>query len=291
MEVNINLKDSKGVLGILAGGGNLPASIVQACKDSGRDFFVLAIEGQATAESMADIPHTWVRMGALSKTFDLLRSAGVEDLVMAGAIRRPPLSSLALDMKAVKILARTGAAILGDDGMIKVLVKELETEGFRVVGVESVVPGLLATVGVYGICAPDVQATRDIKHGIAVAQGQGVRDVGQGAVVYNGAVLAVEEKEGTDAMLSYVTANRAGQKGGVLVKVRKPGQENRVDLPTIGSATVSRAAAAGLQGIAIEAGGALVMDREAVVQAADAAGLFVIGISVPMEEKAKGIRG
>ncbi len=271
----------KAVLGILAGGGDLPARIIQTCRESGRAFFVLAFEDQAASATVAGTPHAWVRLGAVGTAIDHLRGAGVEDLVMAGAIRRPSLSALRPDLRAAKILARTGAAALGDDGLLKALIGQLEDEGFRVVGPESIMPGLLAGAGPYGAHAPSRQAAEDIDHGVIAARDLGSRDLGQGAVVHRGRVLAVEAADGTDAMLARVAVERAGVAGGVLVKVRKPGQENRADLPTIGPATVAAAAKAGLEGIAVEAGGALVVDRDAVVRAADAAGLFVIGIAVP----------
>lgn len=171
---------------------------------------------------------------------------------------------------------------LGDDGLLSALVRELETvEGFRVVGPESLLPESLATAGVYGVVRPDEQALRDIERGIDVARGIGDLDVGQAAVVQAGLVLAVEAVEGTDAMLERCRGLRREGPGGVLVKVRKPGQESRVDLPTIGVSTVEGAAAAGLDGIAVEAGGGLVVDRAAVVERADEAGLFVIGVAVP----------
>ena len=275
----------KGVLGILAGGGDLPARIIQTCRETGRDFFVLAFEDQAAPGTVAGTPHAWVRLGAAGTAIDHLRRAGVEELVMAGAIRRPSLSALKPDLRAAGMLARMGAAALrddgGDDGLLKALIGQLEGEGFRVVGAETIMPGLLASAGPYGAHAPSRQAAADIERGIIAARDLGARDLGQGAVVDRGRVLAVEAADGTDAMLARVAGERAGEAGGVLVKVRKPGQEARADLPAIGPATVAAAAKAGLDGIAVEAGGALVVDREAVVRAADAAGLFVVGVAVP----------
>lgn len=271
----------KAVLGILAGGGDLPARIIQTCRESGRDFFVLAFEEQAAPATVDGTPHAWVRLGAVGTAIDHLHDAGVEELVMAGAIRRPSISALRPDLRAAKMLARTGAAALGDDGLLKALIGQLENEGFRVVGPETILPGLLAGAGPYGAHTPSRQAAEDIERGIIAAHDLGARDLGQGAVVHRGRVLAVEAADGTDAMLARVAEERAGDAGGVLVKVRKPGQEDRVDLPTIGPATVAAAAKAGLEGIAVEAGGALVVDRDALVAAADAAGMFVIGIPVP----------
>ena len=162
------------------------------------------------------------------------------------------------------------------------IVRELEeTEGFRVVGPQSILPDILATAGTYGTIQPDSMARRDIDRGIVVAKAIGALDVGQAAVVQEGMVLAVEAAEGTDAMLERCRDVRRDGPGGVLVKVRKPRQEDRADLPTIGVSTIANVAAAGLAGIAVEAGGTLIIDRPAVIAAGDSAGLFLIGIEIP----------
>ena len=267
-------------LGIVAGGGELPGHLIAACRASGRDFFVLALDGQAEAATISDTPHEWVRMGALGEGLDLLRGAGVEELVLAGRVRRPSLAEIRPDLRATKMFAKLGKALLGDDALLSAVVRELEGEGFAVIAPENVLGGLLAEERSYGRGVPDDGARRDIDRGIAVAKALGTVDVGQAVVVQEGLVLGVEAIEGTDALLGRCASLHRVGPGGVLVKTRKPDQEHRLDLPTIGVATVEAAAAAGLAGIAIEAGGALVVDAEAVARAADEAGLFVIGVAV-----------
>ena len=266
-------------LGLLAGKGDLPVRIIQACREAGRDLFVIAFEGQTDPSTVQDVDHAWVRLGAAGTTIKLLHDAGVGDIVMAGAIKRPSITALRPDIWAAKFLARSGAAALGDDGLLTALVSELEVrEGFRVVGVDDLLPDILAEEGPYGTVRPDDEALADIRKGIEAARQIGAADVGQGAVVQGGIVLAVEAVEGTDAMLERAADLKREGPGGVLVKVKKPGQERRADLPTIGPETIRRADQAGLRGIAVEAGGALVVNRDALVRAADAAGLFVIGV-------------
>jgi DUF1009 family protein len=267
-------------LGILAGKGELPSRLIQACRQLDRDFFVIAFKDQTSVDLVADVPHAWVRLGAAGKAVTLLRDAGVKEIVMAGSLRRPSIAALRPDLWATKVLAKAGARAWGDDGLLSAIVRELEEgEGFRVIAPESLLPGELAVAGVYGKVVPDDQARADIMRGIQAARELGRLDVGQGAVVQQGIVLALEAAEGTDAMLARCKDLAREGAGGVLVKVRKPGQEQRVDLPAIGVGTVKAAAAAGLRGIAIEAGGALVIDRESVAAAADKAGLFVIGVA------------
>lgn len=265
-------------LGIVAGGGRLPALIVEACRKQGRDFFVLALEGQAEKSLTDGIDHAWVRLGALGAAVDRLRKAGVGEVVLAGSVRRPNLADLRPDAKAMAFFARTGAAALGDDGLLTALVDTLESrEGFCVVGPDSLLPDLLASPGAYGRHHPDAAAQSDIAAAFRAAKELGAADIGQAAVARDGHVVDVEDKEGTDALLARV--GQKSERGGVLVKTKKPGQERRADLPAIGPDTVAAAKRAGLAGIAIEAGAALVLDREALVTAADAAGLFVVGVT------------
>jgi DUF1009 family protein len=270
-----------GKLGILAGGGELPMRLVEACRAVGREVFVLAFEGQAEPDSLRGVEHVWSRLGAVGGAIEALRRAGVTDLVMAGPVRRPSLRELRPDMRGLQFLARVGADSLGDDGLLTAIVEALEDEGFRVLGVDDVLTGILAEEGPIGRHRPDEQAERDIARGVSVARALGAVDVGQAAVVQEGLVLGVEAIEGTDRLLVRCQDLRRAGPGGVLVKVKKPNQESRADLPTIGAGTVKKAAAAGLRGIAVQAGGALILDRARTIEAADKNGLFVVGVRVP----------
>jgi hypothetical protein len=267
-------------LGILAGGGALPVRVIEACRATGREFFVLAFEGQTDPRIIADTPHAWVRLGAVGEAFRLLRGAGVADVVLAGPVKRPNLSDIRPDLHGAKFLAKVGARAFGDDGLLSAVVKEIEEEGFRVIGADEVFAELRTPLGPCGRIVPDAVAAADIARGIEVARTLGRLDVGQAVVVQQGLVLGVEAIEGTDGLLARCAGLRREGPGGVLVKVAKPGQERRVDLPTVGVETVTTAAKAGLRGIALEAGGSLIIDRGAVARAADEAGLFVVGVAV-----------
>jgi DUF1009 family protein len=191
------------------------------------------------------------------------------------------LLSLRPDWRAAKFLARVGYRALGDDGLLKAIIREFEGEGFRVVGADAILSSAVAPVGPLGRHAPDAQAEDDIALGFRIVRALGALDIGQAAVVQQGLVLGVEAIEGTDALIARCAGLRREGAGGVLVKAPKPGQERRADLPTIGPRTVEAAAAAGLRGIAIEAGASLVIDRAALVAAADRTGLFVVGVARP----------
>ncbi|MGQ0664347.1 MAG: LpxI family protein [Pseudomonadota bacterium] len=268
-------------LGVLAGGGQLPAQVIEACRATGRDFFVLAFSGQTDPGTVRDVPHAWVRLGEVGEALRQLRRAGVDEIVLAGPVRRPGLAELRPDWRGALFLAKVGVKGAGDDGLLSAVVRELEDEGFRVVGADDVFAELRTPLGPCGSLVPEAGAERDIARAISVLCAIGPLDIGQAAVVQQGIVLGVEAIEGTDALIERCAALRRPGPGGVLVKIAKPGQERRVDLPTVGPATVAKAGVAGLAGIGLEAGGSLIIDRAGVARAADAAGLFVVGVPVP----------
>jgi DUF1009 family protein len=267
-----------GRLGIIAGGGGLPRRLIDSCRAAGRDIFVLALAGAAEPEAICDVPHAWCRLGAAKTGLALLRENDVTELVLAGAIRRPSLAALRPDRRAARLLARIGYRTLGDDGLLSAVVKELEEEGFRVIGPDQLLDHVLVPEGPLGALCPDAQAQADVERGLRVARALGALDVGQAVIVQQGLVLGVEAIEGTDELLRRCAKLGRDGPGGVLVKVEKPGQERRADRPTIGPRTVALASETGLRGIAVEADATIVLDRDEVISAADRAGLFVIGI-------------
>ncbi|HYB57368.1 MAG TPA: UDP-2,3-diacylglucosamine diphosphatase LpxI [Alphaproteobacteria bacterium] len=267
-------------LGIVAGGGSLPQRLIEACRRDGREVFVVAVKGQADASALVGTPHEWVRIGAPGRAVELAREHGITEVVFAGRFRRPSLLEVFPDWLAMQFILEVGKHVFRDDGFHKAVVDWAGRLGFRILGPETIDRGLLAPEGVLGAVEPDAEAWNDIARGIEVARALGSADVGQGSIVQQGVVLAVEAIEGTDAMIARAGKLRLKGRGGVLVKARKPAQEARIDLPVIGVRTIKHAKAAGLSGIAIEAGGALVIDREEVVEAADAARIFVVGVKV-----------
>jgi hypothetical protein len=267
-------------LGIIAGKGDLPDLILDAARAEGRPVFVLALEGQTSEDLVRNVEHAWIPLGAVGRGLDALAAAGVRDVVFGGGVRRPSLLKLGLDGRAARLMAKLGKAALGDDKLLSVIIAEIESEGFNVVGADDILHDLLVAEGVLGRHRPDDIALIDIARGVEVARMLGAVDVGQAVIVQQGIVLGVEAIEGTDALIARSAAVRREGPGGVLVKIKKPGQERRADLPTIGLSTVTAAADAGLRGIAVEAGATLVIGRERLVAAADAAGFFVAAIRV-----------
>jgi len=271
-------------LGLIAGAGNLPVAVARECVDAGRSVFVVRLRGLADP-ALDEYPGVEVGIGELGKTIKALKAAKCKAVCMTGVVQRPDFSKLAVDVRGLAALPGIIlAARKGDDGLLRAVVKIIEKEGFRIEGAHEAAGSLTLGAGQLGAVSPLDSHQEDIHRALLVAREIGRLDVGQGAVVVNGLVLAVEAQEGTDAMLRRVSELPSALRGspeslaGVLAKAPKPIQERRVDLPTIGLATVQRAAKAGLAGIVGESGGLLVMDRELVIAEADALGLFIYGV-------------
>lgn len=273
-----------GALGIIAGGGELPRAIAASARGAGRAVFVLALAGM-TDDWARDYPHETVALGELGRAIKAFRAHDCTDVTLAGKVQRPKFSEIKLDAKAILAAPRViAAALRGDDALLRSVVDMFEREGIRVVGAAEAAPDLIARAGVFGRVQPNAENSGDIALAFKVARAMGQFDVGQAAIVCANLTLAVEAAEGTDAMIARVVTlpeHLRGTKGkprGVLVKAPKPIQDGKTDLPVIGVHTVRNAHAAALAGIAVEAGGALIVDREAVVSEADRLGMFLIGV-------------
>ena len=268
-------------VGIVAGGGSLPLDVAAALRARGRAVHIVAIEGHAEA-GVASFPHEWVNVGRIGRIVASLRRAGCREIVIAGSIQRPDLRQMRIDLGFVRhlptLLQMTRG---GDDSVLRRVVHFFESQGFIVRGTGELVPHLMAAAGPLGRHRPaDMHLAAIVRAG-RVMRALGPFDLGQGIVATADRVIAVEGVRGTDAMLADLGPDGCGAglgQGAVLVKLAKPGQEMRVDLPTIGPVTIARAAAAGLAGIAVGSASAIVLDQPATSVLADRAGLFVVGI-------------
>jgi DUF1009 family protein len=278
----------EGPLGIIAGRGPLPCVVAASAMARGLPLHIVAIRGEAR-EEIERFPHTWVKWGEIGKMFGALDKNGCGDLVIIGGVNRPDFSNIRLDLGAIKTLPfilSLGKG--GDDHVLSRVVRFFETKGYRVHGAGDVAPELLAGQGVLGNKTPSPEDQADIELAFRVVSALGRLDVGQSAVVVRGHVLAVEAAEGTDAMLARCAELRGLGKvrqgrAGVMAKAPKPGQEERVDLPTIGPDTMLKAATAGLAGVAVAAGQVLMAEPPATIEAANAHGLFLVGETLTEE--------
>lgn len=267
-------------LGIIAGGGYIPKALIAKCKEQNRDYFVVAIEGNADKDLIDEtVPHVWIRIGQAGTGFKKLADEKVEEVVMIGTIRRPSFKDLVPDLRTTAFFTKLGIKSIGDDGILRALVKELEGDGLIVRGIQEVMPEILIKQGVLGKIKPTKQAMADIERAVEVATELGRLDVGQAVIVQQGLVLGVEGIEGTGELIRRCGTYRRKGEGGVLVKVRKPQQDMRVDLPTIGDKTILAAKEAGLSGVALHAGNGLIANEAETIKLADKYGLFVMGIN------------
>jgi len=272
-------------LGVIAGGGELPVVLAEHLAQTGEPYFVARVSPMASAALDAH-PGASRGLGLMGARMQDMRDAGCDAVVLIGQVTRPDIATLEFDDAARAMLPALLAAMpKGDDALLRAVLAEHERAGFRVIGVEEAMADVLASAGAWGALSPSAAQLKDIAKAAQVAAMSGAFDIGQGVVVCEGLVLAVEAQEGTDAMLRRVgelpqpVRGTVDRRRGVLVKRPKPIQERRIDLPTIGVRTIETAAAAGLAGVAVEAGGALAVRRDAIIAAADAAGMFVYGFT------------
>ncbi len=273
-------------IGLIAAGGVMPFAVADSLIARGINPVFFALKGACDPVRVERFRHHWISIGQLGKATKLFRAENCRDLVFIGTLVRPALSEIRLDWGTLRVIGRVWAAFRGgDDHLLSGIGKILENDGFRMVGIKDVAPDLLMPEGCLTLKAPDENAAADIARGRDVLRALSPFDIGQAAVVIDGHVVGVEDIEGTDGLLARVARLRAEGRirartaRGVLVKAPKSGQDLRFDLPTIGPRTVEGAAAAKLAGIAIVAGNTIVVEPQAVIEVADAAGLFVTGLS------------
>ena len=273
-------------VGLIAAGGVMPFAVADSLRARGIAVVLFALRGICDAEKVERFRHHWISIGEIGRAIKLFRAEGCSDLVFIGTLVRPALSEIRMDWGALRVLPQVWAAFRGgDDHLLSGIGRILEQDGFRMVGIKDVAPDLLMPEGCLTRSAPDVQSEADIARGREVLRALSPFDIGQAAVVIDGHVVGVEDIEGTDGLLARIARLReqgpirAAAHRGVLVKAPKSGQDLRFDLPTTGPRTIEGAAAARLAGIAVVAGNTLVVEPQAMIEKADAAGLFVVGLS------------
>ena len=267
-------------LGVIAGGGSLPLRVVQAASAMGRPVHVVVLEGHGDPAAYAGQSHVTLRWGLAAQMLSWLKQHGVRQVVLAGTVARPSLLSLRPDAASMKLIGRIGrAAFNGDDSILRAVMKVLGEEGFEVLGAQALLTGLLPEAALLAGPIPDDVARADIARGLAVCHAMGAVDVGQAVIVQQGLVLGVEAIEGTDALILRAGALKREGPAPILVKALKPTQSKLADLPTIGPKTVETARTAGLRGLAFQANGTILLERDATIAAAEAAGIFLLAFN------------
>jgi UDP-2,3-diacylglucosamine hydrolase len=273
-------------IGLIAAGGVMPFAVADAMVARGLTPVLFALKGVCDPDRVGRYRHYWIGLGQLGGLMKLLRTEGCHDLLFIGSLVRPSLSEIRIDFTTLRALGRIWSSFRGgDDHLLSGIGRIFEREGFRMVGVKDVAPDLLVPSGCLTRTQPGASAAADIVKGNEVLRALGAFDIGQAVVVIDGHVVAVEDIEGTDGLLARVAQLRerrrirAAAGRGVVVKAPKSGQDLRFDLPTIGPRTIAGIAAAGLAGLAVSAGNALIAEPQETIAAADRSGLFVTGFA------------
>lgn len=260
-------------VGLIAGNGRFPLIFAQTARAQGIAVVAVAHQGETLPELSAAVDViTWIKVGELDRMIRAFQEAGIVRAVMAGGIRKVALlEQFAPDARALRFLANLTS--FGDDTLLRGVAAELEREGIEIVASTLFLSTLLSPLGPLTRRVPDAAQWNDIRYGVDVAKGIGRWDVGQSVVVQSRMVLAVEAIEGTDA-----TIQRGGRAGAVVVKVSKPQQDLRFDVPAIGPQTVRVCTATGIAVLALEAGKTLLLDKQEILELADASNLSIVGV-------------
>jgi DUF1009 family protein len=265
-------------IGLIAGEGDLPEKIIKECLKTGRDIFVIIL-GQTPPPSILDVPHAYINIASVGKAIKTFRSHKITNIIFAGGLKRPKLSTLRPDAGGLKLMAKISKAkLIGDNELLSTIVKFFESSGFAVIGADQILGDLLMPSGILGKIKPTKSAQKDIDSGIKIARSIGELDIGQSIIIQHGVIIGVEAVEGTDELIKRCAKLQQEGGGGILVKMKKPEQDTRIDLPTIGKTTIINVHKAGLIGIALEAGAAIILDKNDVVSKADELGLFLVGV-------------
>ena len=257
------------MLALIAGNGRLPAILCETV-----EFSLTARIAGTSPEALAPEASLEFSLETIASFLTALKAQGITEVCFAGGTQRPVLQPDRIEAESEPYVGRLLAALAkGDDGALSILLGIFEGEGFTIRAAHELAPDLLPQKGSETRLGPSREAGSEARVGDRIMKIMGAADIGQACVIHKGQPIAIEASFGTDWMLDSLARRPDGQ-GGILCKAPKPSQDRRVDLPTIGPKTVTRAAAAGLTGIVIEAGGVIVVDRDEVIRRADEAGLF-----------------
>lgn len=278
--------DMSSPVGVIAGGGVLPFAVAASLQAQGIEPVIFGLRGFCDRERIKGFRHHWFYLGQFGVVMKLMRDEGCRDVTFIGTLVRPSLSELRFDWLTLRLIPQILAGLRGgDDHLLTSTARVFETRGFRLLGVRDLAPDLLMPEGVLTARKPSASDLADIEKGREVLRAMSPHDIGQGAVVIGGHVVSVEDIGGTDSLLARISALRvagrlrASPGSGVLVKSPKQGQDLRFDLPALGQTTVEGVVSAGLGGLAVIAGQSIVADPQAMIAAADKAGIFIVGLS------------
>lgn len=273
-----NIGQIIGKLGIVCGGGELPVRVITAAKQQNIPLVIAAIKGVTNKALVNHHNHFWISLGQVGALLDNFTQHGVTHICFAGAIKRPSILSLKLDNLGKELFKQYFAKVGGDNSLLSLIVNLFETRyGFKVVGAHAIDKSIIADIFPTQVIPSNYGL--DIKLGFKIAKQIGSLDIGQSLVIQQQMIIAVEAVEGTDNLIkrSKYLLKKAGSKG-ILIKVKKPNQETRIDLPTIGINTIKNIKKAGLAGIAVEKGSTIILNPKEIISYANKYNLFLVAI-------------
>lgn len=278
MQINITNKK----IGILAGGGDLPAKIIEKCRLEGKDFFVISFKDQdkpSNFDNLSINEFAEYGLGNVGGVIKELKKQNVEEIVLAGYIKKPSLFNLNLDLTGVKILAKV--AVHHDDKLLGAIADEMKSKGFDLLGAHDICNDLLIGNEILSGAKLAESKSEDIVLGIKMAHEIGKLDIGQAVIVKDKVILGVEAVEGTDELLERC-ANLRGKdsKGGLLVKMSKPQQNLNLDMPSIGIKTLEKLVKLGYDGVVVSANSTIFLDKDKSIELAKKNKLLVAGVDV-----------
>jgi DUF1009 family protein len=266
-------------IGIIAGNGSLPKQLALSLLDKNIKPYTVALTQIADEEVTEVGEYIWSKVTTVGKIFEFFNQNEIKQIVLVGGMKRPSFASLIPDRTGFKLLNRLRKLNnAGDNSMFNEIIKFIEENGFHLLGVDEVLPELLASKGPLAEIKPNKKQLADIEYGYKIAQEIGRLDIGQAAVVQNSATIGVEASEGTDGLIKRCANLQFDGKGAILIKTKKPNQDRRIDLPSIGIKTIETLSQLGYAGVAVEAGSSLIIDKETTLDAATKLGVFVFGV-------------
>ena len=269
------------MLGIVAGTGTLISNLIKDCDRQQRPYIIIAFDGQTDPELIQDRPHAWTKLGQVKHTLELLNEYKVTEIVMAGHFKRPSWSELKPDLKGMAWMSKIVGHTLGDDGLLKRMIRLIEAEGFKVISPENILgESLFIADGALTPLQPDAQALADIKQGCTILNHLAAMDVGQAIVIQQELILGIEAIEGTQELIQRCGQYKRPGPKPTLIKLCKPHQETRVDRPTVGLSTMKALAEHGYGGMALQAHGVIVLDQPQISAMANEYGMFIYGVKV-----------
>lgn len=268
-------------LGIIAGGGNLPLSIVRECIEKKIEPFVIVMDDFADEKAYKTLNYITAKFGDVGKAISFFKKNNIKEILFAGDVKKPDLKTIRPDMKGFLLLTKLlKSKIFGDDTILQTTIKFLENEGFKIIPVDFLIKNIKVDEGIVGKTKfPSKDYAHDIELGVKVLKQIGDLDIGQSIVIQNGIVIGIECIEGTEKLiercgkLKYATGRKP-----ILVKIKKTSQTRKIDLPAIGENTISQLKKAGFVGVAIDSKNGLVIDKEKTIELANKENIFIYGI-------------